>query len=298
MLGGSALLHVVVLLALIVTLSREKPPEEPLPPPAVSVIFEGGSKTGPTQPKPAPEAGSQAAPTPAPEQPPAPEAPPVPPPPAPPPEPQEQALVQPEQPPAPVQPPPEPLKPAPPRVQLVLPRPPAATAPFEMPELPPPPPPQPAPARPAPRRPRPVPRSEFTPMVRNWSLGQQRAPAAPRGYGPTMAGPESAAASQLRGAEQLGTDWRNALSAWVEAHKYYPDAARINGEDGSPEVEVVVRRDGRVQSVELEERSGSAWLDMALQALFRGAMLPRFPDDAKEDEITFHFTMHYILIRR
>ncbi len=135
-------------------------------------------------------------------------------------------------------------------------------------------------------------------MFRNWSLGRPQAPEAPRGLGPTTAGPESAAASQMRGAERLGTDWRNALSAWVEAHKYYPDQARMNGEDGSPQVKVVVRRDGKVQSVELEDRSGSVWLDMALQALFRGAMLPRFPDDAKDDEVTFHFTMHYILIRR
>jgi len=135
-------------------------------------------------------------------------------------------------------------------------------------------------------------------MARNWSLGRPQAPAAPRGLGPTQAGPEQMAGAQMRGAEQLGTDWRNALSAWVEAHKYYPDQARQAGEDGSPEVEVRVRRDGKVLSVDLEERSGSAWLDMALQALFRNAMLPHFPDDAKDDEVTFHFTMHYILSRR
>ena len=135
-------------------------------------------------------------------------------------------------------------------------------------------------------------------MVRNWSLGRPQAPAAPRGVGPTQAGPQSLAGSQLRGAEQLGTDWRNAFSAWVEAHKYYPNQAIQAGEDGSPEVELVVRRDGKVLSVDLDQRSGSAWLDMALQAMFRGATLPRFPDNAKDDQVTIHFTMHYILIRR
>ncbi len=113
-----------------------------------------------------------------------------------------------------------------------------------------------------------------------------------------MAGPRQQAGSEIEGAEKLGTDWRNALSAWVEAHKYYPQQAIINGEDGSPQVEVTVRRDGKVLSVDLENRSGSQWLDIALQALFRGAHLPPFPDTSKEDRLTFHFTMHYILIRR
>ena len=103
---------------------------------------------------------------------------------------------------------------------------------------------------------------------------------------------------QLRGAERLGTDWANALSAWVEAHKYYPQQAIANEEDGSPQVEVTVTRDGRVQSVELEARSGSQWLDLGLQALFRNARLPPFPDNTSENQVTFHFTMHYILVRR
>jgi protein TonB len=105
-------------------------------------------------------------------------------------------------------------------------------------------------------------------------------------------------APEIRGAERLGTDWANLLSAWVEAHKYYPQQALINGEDGSPEVEVTVRRDGHVQAVELDTRSGSQWLDLALQALFRGANLPPFPEGTGDQQLTFHFTMHYILVRR
>ena len=53
--------------------------------------------------------------------------------------------------------------------------------------------------------------------------------------------------------------------------------------------------DGRVTSVELETKSGSVWLDLALQALFRGARLPPLHDE--NEPITFNFTMHYILIR-
>jgi protein TonB len=134
-------------------------------------------------------------------------------------------------------------------------------------------------------------------MLQQWSLGMNR-PASTPGLGPSTSGPERIAPLQIRGAEALGADWRNAFSAWVEQHKYYPQQAIINGEDGSPEVEMVIRRDGKVLSVELETRSGSQWLDIALQALFRGRQLPPFPPNAKDDEVTVHFTMHYILIRR
>ncbi|MBO0710231.1 MAG: energy transducer TonB, partial [Acetobacteraceae bacterium] len=168
--------------------------------------------------------------------------------------------------------------------------------PLDMPALPP----LPQPAAPKPRPAVPQQRTAFAPMVRRWTLGQDSAlsPRSSSGGGAKMAGPSSDAATQIRGAEALGADWRNMLSAWVEAHKYYPRQAIMNGEDGSPEVEVVVRRDGTVQSVELETRSGSQWLDLALLALFRGAHLPPFPENAREDQTTFSFTMHYILIGR
>jgi len=97
---------------------------------------------------------------------------------------------------------------------------------------------------------------------------------------------------------QPGPDWRNALSAWIEAHKYYPQEAALNGEDGTVVVRVVVDRSGAVESVQLESRSGSQWLDLAAQALFRGAHLPPFPPDMSDADFTFDLTMHYILIRR
>jgi len=39
-------------------------------------------------------------------------------------------------------------------------------------------------------------------------------------------------------------------------------------------------------------------LDLAAQALFRGAHLPPFPPDMSDADFTFDLTMHYILIRR
>src|ERR1700733_4026316 len=97
--------------------------------------------------------------------------------------------------------------------------------------------------------------------------------------------------SRVAGAH-VGPDWRNELSAWVHAHAYYPEQAAMNGEDGTAMVRVVANPNGQVTSVELESRSGSQWLDLALQALFRDARLPPLHDE--NEPITFDFTMHYI----
>jgi protein TonB len=95
-----------------------------------------------------------------------------------------------------------------------------------------------------------------------------------------------------------GASWRNALSAWIESHKYYPREAAEAGEDGTVVVRVLVDHTGRVQSVELRDRSGSQWLDLAAQAMFRGAHLPPFPPGTTDPSFTFNLTMHYILIGR
>lgn len=81
----------------------------------------------------------------------------------------------------------------------------------------------------------------------------------------------------------------------MRTHAYYPEQAVMNDEDGSVMVQVTANPDGRVTSVELERRSGSQWLDLALLSLFRDAQLPPLHDE--NEPITFNFTMHYILIR-
>jgi TonB family protein len=101
--------------------------------------------------------------------------------------------------------------------------------------------------------------------------------------------------SQIGGGD-VGPDWRNALSAWVRERAYYPHEAVANGQSGTSRVRVVTAPDGRVTSVELEGRSGSPWLDLALLDLFRNARLPPLPATEKEP-ITFDFSMHYILLR-
>jgi TonB family protein len=137
----------------------------------------------------------------------------------------------------------------------------------------------------------------------NLSFGNT--PPTPGAYGPSRPAAREAAGSAARGSNSIepvgegdpGANWLNALSAWIEAHKYYPREAAEAGEDGTVVVRVQVDHTGRVQSVELRDRSGSQWLDLAAQAMFRGARLPPFPPDTSDPSFTFNLTMHYIIIR-
>ena len=97
-------------------------------------------------------------------------------------------------------------------------------------------------------------------------------------------------------AEAAGADWRNALSRWVAEHAYYPEQARRELEEGDAKVHVIAEPNGRVKEVELIGRSGSMWLDLALQALFRDQHIPPLPS-GEHDPIDFNFTMHYVLVR-
>ena len=110
------------------------------------------------------------------------------------------------------------------------------------------------------------------------------------------AGPEDPSPFSIDTDAEVGPDWRNALRAWVDDNAYYPEQAARLRQQGIARVLVVANPDGHVLSVELERRSGSQWLDLALQGLFRGAKIPAFPKQAGDKPISFRFTMQYILI--
>ena len=318
-------LHLTLLLLLVLTV-RYDGQEEALPPPStVAMVFEGGRPDGPAQPRPEAELPAPI-PLPAPPPPPAPpiaaQAPPRPPtpaptppaaveiplPPMPPPEPAPQTTA--EAPPIPTEPsPPIPLPPPPaPAPPVAAPRPtPAAPPPRMAMVVPRPPPPTPRPAQPpqpsAPSRP------DAFPAPMNFSFNPAAPPspsrASPRAptRGPTTldfslapreGATDNSPFARIAGAH-VGPDWRNELAAWVRAHAYYPEQAAMNGEDGDVMVEVTANPDGRVTSVRLQQKSGSKWLDLALQSMFRDARLPPLHDEV--EPITFSFLMHYILIR-
>lgn len=93
-------------------------------------------------------------------------------------------------------------------------------------------------------------------------------------------------------------DYIEALTAYVETHKFYPERAAREGESGTAVIKAVIARDGRVKDVRLVESSGSKWLDLAWISLFRNKKLAPFPDDMKEAEKEFTLGMVYELVYR
>lgn len=293
----SLLIHVVLGLLLLVSVRHEQKPEALPPPSAVTMLFDNGNKTGPTLPQPQPDTLAQPAPAPPPveasppvqPQPPAAETPapaaeePAPPSPEP--------VPPPSVPPVPAQPVPIPPQPAEPPPEAVPQPPPTSPSPRTLPVKP--------PANPAP-----PPKAPNFPPPMNFSLGSpprsrpQPAPHPPGtidlSLGPAKQGPADNTPHAAIDGDKAGPDWRNALSLWVSQHAYYPEQARENHEEGEARVHVEATSRGRVTSVELLGKSGSMWLDLALQALFRNANIPPLPAGHSE-AIEFNFTMRYIL---
>jgi TonB family protein len=101
---------------------------------------------------------------------------------------------------------------------------------------------------------------------------------------------------RIEGAD-LGAAWVRELHAWWRRHGSYPPWAVAAGEDGTNEVKLLVDRSGRVLHAELEMSSGSKWLDLGTMATFRDATLPPFPPSTPQNEAILHLTITYILIR-
>ena len=77
----------------------------------------------------------------------------------------------------------------------------------------------------------------------------------------------------------------------------FPRQAAESGEDGTVQVELVVNRLGKVESVEISRRSGSPWLDMAALSTWRSAQLAPFPAENTDPRVTITLTINYILLR-
>ena len=83
-------------------------------------------------------------------------------------------------------------------------------------------------------------------------------------------------------------DYMEALSEFVELHKYYPPSSARNGEEGESVLRVTIERDGTVKNMRLLSSSGSSMLDSAWEAVFRDNKLPPFPDDLPGNQQTFY----------
>jgi protein TonB len=258
--------HAACLVALALFLSTKPPPlMQPTAKGGIEVVFE------PAPPK------QEATPAPpeAPPPPPEPEA--VPPPPEPP--------VVAAEPPPPEPPPPEPPPPQP-------------EAPVAASEPPPPPPPP--PQKPVVKKvPKPVPRHQEAPQPTQAyaPIPQPQLPAAPAPSAP----PQTAMAATPMPAPvpspEASAGYRALLSAWLEGHKRYPDAARQRGEEGRAVLRFSVDRSGRVLDFAVTSSSGYPDLDQSVEEMMRGATLPPFPAGMPQREMQISVTIRFSLRR-
>jgi periplasmic protein TonB len=260
-LGGSAVVHVGLALALLVVIRRVEHLDVPM---SQSVAVEFASPAPAVASLPLDRHDAEAAVTPA----------------APTPMPVPQSQPTPAVPPSPPTPPPQELAPSSPAV-VAPPEPPEASTPAELP-LP--------------------PRAPSAPPVRLRSaasrVSRPQASAAP----PTVTSEGTQAAAQpaqasvaARPTAAVVAGWREALGAWLAAHKTYPEDARRRGEEGRAAVHFTMDRSGRVLDVELSQSSGSAILDEAARAMLRGATLPPLPPTMTQEQITVTVTIRYAL---
>jgi periplasmic protein TonB len=104
------------------------------------------------------------------------------------------------------------------------------------------------------------------------------------------AGAPSAAASQI-----ISPSWEEALSDWINAHKFYPELAQQRGQQGTVSLRFTVQRDGHVIGVALTQSSGSSILDAAAERLLRDARVPPLPADISQPQITVTIPIRYLL---
>ncbi|MBV8505101.1 MAG: energy transducer TonB [Alphaproteobacteria bacterium] len=260
--------HAACLVALALFLSAKPPPlPQPTAKGGIEVVFE------PAPPK-------QETPTPPAET--------TPPPPEPEPVPPEPPVVAAE-PPPPEPPPPEPPPPEPP--------PPQPEAPVAATEPPPPPPPL-LQKHIVKKVPKPVPRhQEITQPTQTYLPSPPpQLPAAPAPAPPQTAMAATPVPAPVPSPE-ASAGYRALLSAWLESHKRYPDAARQRGEEGRAVLRFSVDRSGRVLDYVVTSSSGYPDLDQSVEEMMRGATLPPFPVGMPEREMQVSVTIRFSLRR-
>ncbi len=83
------------------------------------------------------------------------------------------------------------------------------------------------------------------------------------------------------------------LKQWWDQHSFYPREASQTNEGGSVRARIVIAADGQVTLIQVVQGSGSAALDAAALAVFRGARLPPFPPGAPAQPADVVVTLHY-----
>ena len=112
---------------------------------------------------------------------------------------------------------------------------------------------------------------------------------------PPPASPAPIAAARPIKAAPPDAAWLASVSEWLTAHRFYPEAARRRGRQGTVVVRFDVDRLGRVSNANLVHDSGSPVLDQAALALVRDASLPPFPADMPSSEESVTVPIRYQL---
>ncbi len=248
---------------------------EPIAKGGIEVVFE--------PPPPKPEAAAPAETTPPP---PEPEV--APPPPEPP--------VVAAEPPPPEPPRPEPPPPEPPSSEV--PPPPRPEAPVAVSEPPPPPPPPPQ-KHVIKKVPKPVARHQEVPQPAQSYLPSPppQLPTAPAPSAPPQTAMAATPVPAPVPSPEASVGYRALLSAWLESHKRYPDAARQRGEEGRAVLRFSVDRSGRVLDFAVTSSSGYPDLDQSVEEMMRGATLPPFPAGMPQPEMQVSVTIRFSLRR-
>jgi protein TonB len=161
-------------------------------------------------------------------------------------------------------------------------------------------PPQPQPVQHSHTKSRPSPKYTMMPGM-SLGSGQSEAPPSPPApqVGTNLSLPQSdaqaALAPDITVKGDIGADWMAELNKWVNEHKYYPQAAAEQGQQGDVTIEFTVDRQGNVTGLKLLGSSGSPFLDQAWLGLFAQSTLPVFPPGTKANTVTVDATMHFIL---
>jgi periplasmic protein TonB len=115
-------------------------------------------------------------------------------------------------------------------------------------------------------------------------------------FAPMMGGGDITQLHPQGKGDDVGEDWFNEVAAWWLRHRFYPNEAGRLNQEGDVMLRLVVARDGRVEAVDVEQKSGSQWLDLGALAVFRDAKLPPLPPDVRDPNVTVDFTIHYVII--
>jgi TonB family protein len=115
--------------------------------------------------------------------------------------------------------------------------------------------------------------------------------------GPGIVGPSSFGQFAKVTEGHVDANWLSALHDWWDRHGYYPEQAARLQQDGTVRIEMVVDKFGNVRNVVMLDRSGSQWLDLGAQSVFRGAKVPSLQPFTDDDQITVDLTIQYLLYR-